>query len=593
MDRFLAGEHVRAADFLAPQAVRGGGHVFRLYAPHARRVTLVLDKPQQPSKILYDLHEGRRGLWCGLVDRAELGDRYAYLLEDGSGQARLKADPFAVATAAPASPWSVLTPAPRGRPEIDVGRPRLIYEVHLPSLVPSNRAPQADVLAADLVTRARRLGATHIEFLPLTEYPHADSWGYQVTHYFAPTARIGGPAVLAELIDLLHEAGLGVLLDWVGGHFAIDSFALASFDGAPVYEVRDSRARRHPDWGTFEFALDEGAVQSFLLSSALFWLERYGFDGLRVDAVSSILYRDYSRAPGTWRANAWGGRESIEGIGFLRRLTRAVARRRPRAVLVAEESSNWPGVTDPVEQGGLGFHMCWDCGWMHSARRFFASREEGRRRNAGSWAERIAREKPGLSVLPLSHDEVVHGKRTPLGFMPGDDERRWANLRLFFTDLLTHPGCPLVFMGQEDAPLEEWNHRLPPPPPAGDPRHAGFARLLERLALLRREGWLDGRDDGASIAWIDQTPYDPLVLAFVRPVHAGRLLVLHNGSVRMIRHLMLAVPHGSWHPLLNTDDVAFGGKGRARSTLDGDRDPSDVLRVAVPPHSSLLFGCPS
>ncbi len=590
MRLFIAGEHLRAEDFLAPHARPEGGYVFRLYAPHARRVGLLLETTGRAPRLLYDLHPGPSGLWRGVVPGAQTGDRYTYLLEDAGGTERVKADPFALATAAPASPWAVLAPLPARRPEAARPQPRLVYEVHLPSWATPDPVPTAASLASTLLARARRIGASHIEFLPLTEYPHPDSWGYQVTHYFAPTARIGGPRVLEELVDRIHEAGFGVLLDWVGGHFAVDGFALSAFDGTPLYEARDPASRHHPDWGTLEFELGAGAVKSFLLSSALFWLERYGFDGLRVDAVSSILYRDYSRPEGTWRANAWGGRESIEGLGFLRRLTGSIALERPGAVLVAEESSNWPGVTEPVERGGLGFHMCWDCGWTHAARHFFGSREAGRRRNAGAWADRIVRERAERTVLPLSHDEVVHGKKTALSFMPGDGERRWANLRLFFTDLLTHPGCPLVFMGQEDAPRDEWNHRVPLPPPPDEGPRAGFVRLLERLGRLRRKGWLDGGEAGAAASWINQRPHDPLVLAFVRPVRRGRLLVLHNGSIRMIRDLVVEAPPGNWHLLLSTDSPAVGGRGRARAAAGEGRRPEDTLRVDLPPLSSLLFG---
>ena len=594
MRLYLAGEHLRAADFLAPQPAPDGGYTFRLYAPRARQVGVVLlPRAEARPRILYNLHPDTDGLWRGIAPEARSGDRYAYVLRDLNGVKRIKADPFALETSAPATPLAVLRPLPPPRPVLTREPPRLVYEVHLPSWNGTPPSAAADETARALARRASRLGATHIEFLPLTEYPHADSWGYQVTHYFAPTARVGGPDGLAALIDGLHREGLGVLLDWVGGHFAVDRFGLAAFDGAPLYEARDPSARRHPDWGTLEFDFGEGVSKSFLLSSALFWLERYGFDGLRIDAVSSILYRDYSRPTGRWHPNAWGGRESIEGLGFLRRLTDDIRRRRPGAVLIAEESSNWPGVNDPPLSGGLGFDMCWDCGWIHAARKFFRSNEAGRRDDPGAWSTRIARTGAEAIILPLSHDEVVYGKGTPRTLLTADPERRWANLRLFFTFFLTHPGCPLLFMGQEDAPTEEWDHRRPPLPPSPprDPERRAFARLLARLGHLRRAGWLDGKAAEAA-RWIAQNPYDRLVLAYERPVRNGRLLVVHNGSQRMLRDLALEAPGKAWRLLLSTDARVFGGRGRGRCVRGGGGAPGSGLLIDLPPFSSLLFGSP-
>ncbi len=580
---FNEGTHTRLYRFLGAHPAPGGdGTRFALWAPNAVAVSVIGDFNAWRPGATPLSPQGESGVWAGEAPGVGPGALYKYhVVSRSAGHEADKADPVAFGSEPPPRTASRVCDlsyawgdgewmARRGERQ-GLEAPISVYEVHLGSW--RRRPEEGDrplsyrEIAPLLADHASAHGFTHVELLPVTEHPFYGSWGYQTTGYFAPTARYGDPADLKFLIDHLHRRGLAVWLDWVPSHFPADAHGLAYFDGTHLYEHQDPRLGVHPDWGSLIFNYGRREVQSFLLSSAMFWLDEYHADGLRVDAVASMLYRDYSRRPGEWLPNVHGGRENLEAVAFLRRLNEVVYGSAPGVQTIAEESTAWPLVSRPTTSGGLGFGYKWDMGWMHDTLAYMAREPIHRSHHHGDITFRSVYAHSENFVLPLSHDEVVHGKGSLLGRMPGDRWQRLANLRLLLAMMWAQPGKKLLFMGGEFAQEREWAHeRSLDWHLLDDPGHAGVARLVADLnALYRDRPSLhvgDARPEG--LAWVvgDDSPQS--VYAFRRrqgPDDPGVLCVFNCTPV--VRHAYrVGVPlPGLWREILNTDAGAYGGSG--------------------------------
>jgi 1,4-alpha-glucan branching enzyme len=568
------GRHFRLHEHLGARLTDEGAHV-AVWAPRASAVSVISDSNgwDPDAAPLHRLSDGE--VWAGCVPSLREGDRYKLRLRTADGDVD-RADPFALATEHPPATASVLTDlsyawgdeewmAARAGGDRDAA-PLSVYEMHLASW---RRAPDGRMLgyreiAVPLADHLLALGFTHVELLPVMEHPFGGSWGYQTTSYFAPTARFGNPTDLMAMIDHLHQRGLGVILDWVPAHFPADEWALARFDGAPLFE--DPAFGRHPDWDTLIFDYDRPEVRAFLISSAAFWLDRYHADGLRVDAVASMLYRDYSRAAGEWQPNVYGGRENLGALQLLRDLNQEVARSFPGARTIAEESTAWPGVTTAVDEGGLGFDLKWDMGWMHDTLDYFEKEPVHRRFHHDELTFRNVYAQTERFILPLSHDEVVHGKGSLLSKMPGDDWQRFANLRLLLGWQFAQPGKQLLFMGTELAPWREWDHDGELEWSLLDaPGHSGIARWISDVNRLHQDEAAlhvgDFRDDG--FAWIVGDDRDQSVFAFLRSAPGARpVLAVANCTPVPRSNYRVGVPvGGDWVELANSDAEVYGGSG--------------------------------
>jgi 1,4-alpha-glucan branching enzyme len=582
---FREGRHRRLWEVLGSHPGERDGRVgtaFAVWAPSARRVSVVGDFCDWDGS----RHPMRRLAGSGVhelfVPGVGPGDLYKYEIEGQDGVARMKADPLALRHEQWPGTASIVQARSSyrwhdgewmaARQGYDATRrPVSIYEVHLSSWrrVPEegNRPLTYREIAPLLARHCTELGFTHVELMPLMEHPFGGSWGYQVTGYFAPTSRLGTPDDFRFLVDTLHQAGLGVILDWVPSHFPGDEHGLARFDGSPLYEPADPRLGHHPDWNTFTFDYSRPEVRNLLLASALYWLSEYHADGLRVDAVSSMLYRDYSRAEGEWVPNCHGGRENLEAIAFLRELNATVAEELPGCMMIAEESTDWSGVTADSERGGLGFTFKWNMGWMHDSLAYFSHDPIHRRWHHDQITFAMLYEHTERFLNPLSHDEVVHGKGSLLARMPGDEWQRLANLRALLAYQFLRPGKKLLFMGTELAPETEWDHDASLPWHLADhPDRQGIARLLGTLCRLYR-GWpcLWSRDpETGGFQWIDGSDRENSVLAWLRWGGGGdaadHLVTVLNLTPLPRQGYRIGVPRGgSYRPLLNTDDERFGG----------------------------------
>jgi 1,4-alpha-glucan branching enzyme len=582
---FNEGSHVRLYEKLgAHPGVLDGveGTSFAVWAPSAERVAVVGS--------FNDWHGGRHrlrprgssGIWEGFIPGVGSGALYKFrIAPHGGGRALEKADPFALASELPPKTASVVWEldyewgdkawmASRGERNA-LEAPISLYELHTGSwrrvANEGNRSLSYRELAAALAEYVAELGFTHVELLPVMEHPFYGSWGYQTTGYFAPTARYGTPQDLMFLVDTLHQADIGVVLDWVPSHFPADEYALANFDGTHLFEHADPREGRHPDWDSLIFNYGRHEVRSFLLSSALFWLEHYHVDGLRVDAVASMLYRDYSREEGEWIPNEYGGRENLEAIEFLRRLNQEVYGAFPDVQTYAEESTAWPMVSRPTYLGGLGFGLKWDMGWMHDTLEYLKRDPIHRRFHHNELTFRAIYASNENFLLPLSHDEVVHGKGSLLARMPGDRWQQLANLRLLFAYQFAQPGKKLVFMGDELGQPAEWNHDAAVEWDLLDaPEHAGVRRLLADLArIYREEPALHELDcDADGFEWIDANDAPGSVVTFLRrDVDGDTVAVVCNFTPVVRRNYRLGVPEdGIWRELLNSDATTYGGSGQ-------------------------------
>jgi 1,4-alpha-glucan branching enzyme len=560
------------------------GTNFAVWAPNAERVSVIGDfNDWQPGRTELNAIGGS-GIWEAFVPGIGRGARYKYRVESRYNGFKVdKADPFGLMHEVPPATASIIwdldyqwsdhdwMSARAERNRID--GPVSIYEVHIGSWRRSDGAPlgyrdMAEPLADYVVS----MGFTHVEFLPIMEHPFFGSWGYQTTGYFAPTSRFGTPQDFMHLVDVLHQRGVGVLLDWVPSHFPGDAHGLHYFDGTHLFEHADPRQGFHPDWKSFIFNYGRNEVRSFLLSSALFWLDAYHADGLRVDAVASMLYLDYSRRDGEWIPNQFGGRENLEAIDFLRRLNTDIYQEFPDTQTVAEESTAWPMVSRPTYLGGLGFGMKWDMGWMHDTLDYMSRDSIHRKYHHGRLTFRGIYAFTENFVLPLSHDEVVHGKGSLIGKMAGDEWQKFANLRLMFGYMFTQPGKKLLFMGGEIGQWREWNHDAELDWPLLEAeRHAGMQRWVRDLNHFYRSeraaSELDFEGDG--FQWLDADDAWNSVLSFVRRSRSDlpnkpceELLVVCNFTPVVRHNYRLGVPHvGFWRELLNSDAHVYGGSG--------------------------------
>jgi 1,4-alpha-glucan branching enzyme len=579
---FREGTHARLHEHLGchPGAAGEGAH-FAVWAPNARAVSVIGDWNgwDGNADALQPRWDGS-GIWEGFVGAARAGQAYKYRIVSASGApVPDKSDPFAFFCEEPprtaSRVWSLdfawndadWMAGRHARNALDA--PMSIYEVHAGSWRRRGDGGMLSYreLAEALVPWVLEMGFTHVELLPVTEHPFYGSWGYQTTGYFAPTARYGTPQDFMYLVDHLHRHGIGVILDWVPSHFPADAHGLAQFDGTHLYEHADPRQGFHPEWSSSIFNYGRHEVSAFLLSSALFWLERYHVDGLRVDAVASMLYLDYSRGEGEWIPNRYGGRENLEAVAFLRRLNEAVYRDHPDTVTIAEESTAWPMVSRPTHAGGLGFGMKWNMGWMHDTLAYAREDPVYRRHHQDKLTFSLWYAFNENFVLPLSHDEVVHGKGSLIGKMPGDDWQKFANLRAFYGYMWTHPGKKLLFMGGEFAQRREWTHDGELEWWAASmPGHDGVRRWVADLNRVYRDEpalhQLDFSSDG--FQWIDCSDALHSVIAFLRRPRGGApaLLVACNFTPVPRTNYTLGVPAaGRWQEILNSDAKVYGGGG--------------------------------
>ena len=573
-----AGTHTRLWEVLGAHH-HDGGTTFRVWAPDAIEVSVVGDgNGWTPGRD--GLEPDPSGVWRGTFEGYGPGARYKYsVTARHGGQRLLKADPFAGAAELPPATaslvWESSHPWSDGEWMAARGAghrhdaPISIYEVHLGSWRYEPGGYRA--MGRQLADYCVDMGFTHVELLPVMEHPFYGSWGYQTTGYFAPTSRYGTPDDLKAMVDTLHQAGVGVILDWVPSHFPADDHGLGMFDGSHLYEHADPRQGFHPDWTSYVFNYDRPEVRSFLLSSAHFWLEEFHADGLRVDAVASMLYLDYSRKDGEWIANPYGGKENLGAITFLQELNRSVYASRPDVLTVAEESTAWPGVTNPTDTGGLGFGFKWDMGWMHDTLQYYAQDPVHRRFHHDTVTFRSIYAAAEHYVLPLSHDEVVHGKGSLLAKMPGDEWQRFANLRVVLGYQWLAPGKKLLFMGGELGAPGEWNHETELAwSLLGNPANAGVQGWVRRLNELYRTHpalYLVDRDP-AGFEWVIGDDREQSVLAFLRhapgqtPAVPSALVVANNTPVPRPGYRIGVPTAGTWHLLANSDDVGYGGSGQ-------------------------------
>ncbi len=615
---FGEGKHFRLYEKLgAHLETRDGraGATFTVWAPGARRVSVVggFNRWRTRAGALAPIVDS--GLWTGWFEGATPGSLYKYRIESQvKNHAENKADPFAFRSQEPPDRASVVWDLDYAWGDeawmsarvsaVHAKRPMSIYELH----VGSWRRPAGDPesflnyrdLTETLIPYLLRMGFSHVQLLPVMEHPYYPSWGYQTTGYFAATARYGTPQDLMYLIDRLHQSGIGVILDWVPSHFPNDAHGLAFFDGTFLFEHADPRLGFHPDWKSAIFNYGRPQVRSFLTSSALFWLDRYHADGLRVDGVASMLYLDYSRKAGEWIPNRFGGRENLDAIEFLRGLNAAVHEHHPGAVTIAEESTAWPMVSRPTHIGGLGFDMKWDMGWMHDSLHYMSLDPIHRKFHHGAATFRMVYAFSENFVLAFSHDEVVHGKRSLLDKMPGDTWQKFANLRALFGLMWGHPGKKLLFMGGESGQWREWSHeRELDWSLADEPVHRGLALWVADLnRLYRDKRALHERDfDSQGFSWIDCADADQSVLVFLRrsdPPEQSLILIANLTSLP--RHdYRIGVPlSGSWRELLNSDAECYGGSGlgnygeKATESLGYHGQPSSLC-LTLPPLAVLFL----
>jgi 1,4-alpha-glucan branching enzyme len=592
------------------------GYTFVVWAPNARLVSVVgafnhWDGRTNPMRAL-----GASGLWETFIPDLAENQLYKFEIHPKAGPPFTRADPFALFSEQAPGTASITSRLEgyawrdqawmesRQENGTALDRPMAIYEVHVGSW--RRKPEEADrrlswrELAGDLIPYARTMGFTHLELMPIMEYPFDGSWGYQVTGYFAPTSRFGSPDDFRFFVDECHAAGLGVILDWVPGHFPKDAHALARFDGTALYEHEDPRQGEHQDWGTLIFNYSRHEVRNFLISSALFWLDAFHADGLRVDAVASMLYLDYSRKAGEWVPNRHGGRENLDAIDFLRELNTLTHGHAPGSVMIAEESTAFPAVSRPTWVGGLGFTFKWNMGWMHDILTY-AEKDPIYRRwehqhltfsMLYAWNENF--------ILPFSHDEVVHGKGSMIGKMPGDAWQKAANLRTLYAYMYAHPGKKLMFMGGEFGQWREWNHdhsldwHL-----LDDPRHAGLKRFVEDLnALYGREPALFERDfEAGGFEWIDCNDHESSVISLIRRGHdAGEWIVgIFNWTPIVRESYRIGVPEaGYYEELLNSDAWPYGGSNVGNNGgLDADATPAHghpfSLNLTLPPLGGIYL----
>ncbi len=615
---FNQGSHFRLYEKLGAHLLGqegSAGVYFAVWAPDAERVFVVGDFNGW-NKSSHPLHSrGQSGIWEGFIPEVEKGSRYKYHIRSRYKGYRVdKSDPFAFYNEIPPQTASIVWDVEyswndgewmkkRGRFN-SRSAPLAIYEVHLGSW---RRIPEEGYrpltyreIAFPLAEYVKKMGFTHVEFLPVMEHPFYGSWGYQISNFFAPTSRYGTPQDFMYLIDLLHQEDIGVILDWVPSHIPSDEHGLGFFDGTHLYEHEDPRQRIHPEWNSILFNYGRNEVRSFLISNALYWLQAYHADGLRVDAVASMLYLDYSRQEGEWLPNEYGGRENLDAIAFLRRFNDEVYKSYPQVQTIAEESTAWPMVSRPTYVGGLGFGMKWDMGWMHDTLKYMSEDPLFRKYDHNLLTFRFLYAFQENFVLPLSHDEVVHGKGSLLGKMPGDDWQKFANLRLLYGYMYAQPGKKMIFMGGEFGQWREWNHdeslawHLLQYEP-----HSGLQRWVQDLNhTYRREPALHEADfEPAGFEWIDCHDSDSSTLSLIRRGHSPDelLLIVCNFTPVPRENYRVGAPRGGfWEEILNSDARDYGGSGLGNmggveaAPISFHGRPC-MLHLTLPPLAVLFF----
>jgi len=586
---------------------------FRVHAPAARSVSVVGDFNQWDGRC-HPMQSSDSGDWALFVPGLSPGRLYKYELGGPGGEPLpLKADPFGRYMEQPPGNASIVS-APAGhawqdQPWIEARRaagyrndqPMTIYELHAGSWRRRDgRALSYLELADELVPYLQDMGFTHVEFMPLAEHPFAASWGYQPTGMFAASSRFGSPDEFRALVDRLHGAGIGVIMDWVPGHFPADSHGLARFDGTALYEHPDPRRGWHPDWDTYVYDFGRPWVQDFLISSALYWIEGFHIDGLRVDAVASMIYLDYSRQPGEWEPNCFGGNENLEATAFIKRLNEVVHAEHPGVLTIAEESTAWPGVSRPTYDGGLGFGFKWNMGWMNDTLRYMSKDPIYRRFHHNDLTFSLVYAWDENFVLPLSHDEVVHGKGSLLGKMPGDRWQQLANLRLYLAYMYAHPGKKLLFMGTELAQPGEWSHDAELDWHLLDqPGHQGMQQLVRDLNRFYGAAPAFWRSDPRpeNFEWLEQGDADRGVIAFLRydTGTTPHVLAVCNFTPVVHREYRLGVPHaGAYLEVINTDAALYGGsnvgnQGRVSTTPAGCHGHAHSVALTLPPLAAVYL----
>ena len=615
LDIYLFGEgrHLHAYRFLGAhehQVDGVGGVLFAVWAPNAERVSVIGDFNRWDGRVHSMRARGGSGIWELFIPGLSAGTLYKFEIRTRQGSLLVKADPYANAfqmrpeTACWVNrdnyEWNDATWIDQ-RAEGDWQHsPMSVYEVHLGSWQKSDQGHFLNYreLAHRLAEYVNWLGFSHIELLPITEHPFDASWGYQTTGYFAPTSRFGSPDDFRYFVDHMHQRGIGIILDWVPAHFPKDDFALAKFDGTALYEHEDPRLGEHRDWGTLIYNYGRNEVRNFLLSSAIYWLEEFHLDGLRVDAVASMLYLDYSREANDWIPNEYGGRENLRAVDFIRHLNEEVHKNFPGALVIAEESTAWPQVSRPTWLGGLGFSMKWNMGWMHDTLTYFHENPVHRSYHHDQLTFGLLYCFTENFVLPFSHDEVVHGKGSLISKMPGDAWQQFANLRLLYSFLFTYPGKKLLFMGNEFGQGREWNaaesldwHQI------NDPQHRGVQLLVCDLAKLYREQpplhELDFSHEGFS--WIDCHDSTQSVICYLRRDRQGRTLLVVLNFTPVPRYgYRIGVPQaGSYRELINSDSAFYNGGNVGSDSVQSESVPwmgfDQSISLVLPPLGALVL----
>jgi len=603
---FKEGKHYRLYQKLGSHLIKNGaeeGVLFAVWAPNAKDVSVIGDfNYWTHGEYTLNPRWDSSGIWEGFIPGLKQGTLYKYVITTNEGRRLEKADPFAFFCEIPPSTASIVWNLEYGWKPLKnqlrngLDEPIAIYEMHVGSW--REDAQTYTDLAAALPQYLQELGFTHVEFLPIMEHPFKGSWGYQVTGFFAPTSRYGTPQDFMRLIEALHEKGIGVILDWVPSHFPSDPHGLHRFDGTYLFEHEDPKKGFHPDWSSYIFNYGRHEVKSFLISSALFWLDRYQVDGIRVDAVASMLYLDYSRKQGEWIPNQFGGNENLDAISFIKELNEAIYLYYPEAQTFAEESTAWPMVSRPTYLGGLGFGMKWNMGWMHDTLVYFSKDSLFRKFHHHDLLFSLVYAFHENFILPLSHDEVVHGKKALLAKMPGDPWQKFANVRLLIGYMMTHPGKKLLFMGIEIGQWSEWSHdafldwHL-----LAYEHHAGLHKWMRDLMhFYKTEPALYRGDfDGYGFEWADISDWEHSIVSYFRRSGEDQILVVCNLTPTPRENYLLGVPKsGVWREVLNSDSHYYGGSdkgnlGKLKTVPVPSHGKEHSLTLMLPPLGFLCF----